>query len=219
MTRIIPADKGWFAVPGIRPKGDRTLEEQMMGLEPARAFSKGKSVLDLGCAEGLIALEFSKAGAERVVGVELLESHLAVARKVCAGRAGMQFHCAHLDEWAAGHPQPEAFDVVLALGIIHKLHDPAVPLRFAAASARSLLCFRAPAPTSKSHAGDYVVKSKFTHHAVNVPETMRSMGFSEGETIAGVRGEAVQYWWRVDGIALRNGETLKLTSTVVEPNK
>jgi SAM-dependent methyltransferase len=188
---IDPCSKGWLKVPGLRPKGDRTLAEQMLGLAPALAFARGKSVLDLGCAEGLIALEFARAGAVRVLGVELLASHLEVARAVCKGQAGMEFRCAHLDDYARAHPEPERFDIVLALGIIHKLPNPKVPLDFAARSAGTLVCFRAPAL-----ANDGVVFSKHTDVGVNVPKTMRGHGFREGETIPGVRGEAVQYWWR-----------------------
>jgi SAM-dependent methyltransferase len=188
---IVPADKGWFAVPKIRPKGDRTLAEQMMGLAPALAFARGKTVLDLGCAEGLIAREFALAGASEVEGVELLPSHIEVGRVACKDAPAVRFVCAHLDDYAAARPDAPQFDVVLALGIIHKLHDPNVPLDFAARSARELLCFRAPAKSK-----DYVVKSKFTDRVCNVPKRMRSHGFREGETIAGVRGEAVQYWWR-----------------------
>lgn len=188
---IDPCSKGWLKVPGLRPKGDRTLEEQMLGLEPALAFARGKSVLDLGCAEGLIALEFARAGATRVLGVELLASHLEVAREVCKGQAAIEFRCAHLDDYIAAHPAPEAFDIVLALGIIHKLHNPKVPLDFAARSARALVCFRAPAKAT-----DGVVWSKHSDVGVNVPKTLRGHGFREGDTIPGVRGEAVQYWWR-----------------------
>jgi SAM-dependent methyltransferase len=188
---ISTADKGWLKVPGIRPKGDRTLAEQMMGLAPALEFAKGKSVLDLGCAEGLIGREFALAGAREVLGVELLASHLEVARVACKDAPQMRFVCAHLDDYMAANPEPKPFDVVLALGIIHKLHEPRNILHYAAKSAVSLLCFRAPAKAT-----DGVVVSKHSDRGVNVPKTMRHLGFTEGELIPGVRGEAVQYWWR-----------------------
>lgn len=187
--------KGWLKVPGIRPEGDRTLAEQMMGLERALAECKGKTVLDLGCAEGLIGLEFAKAGAKRVLGIELLESHLAVARKACKGYPQMEFVCMHLGTWIGLYPTPQQFDIVLALGIIHKLDDPNVPLIWAARAARDLLCFRAPAKTEKVGA-DYFVKSKFRDAQCNVPATMRKQGFEDEGIVNGVRGEAVQYWRR-----------------------
>lgn len=189
--------KGWFKVDGIRPNGDRSIAEQMLGLDRALAEAKGKTVLDLGCAEGAISLEFAKAGAARVVGVELLEAHLVVARKLCAAYAKtITFVCAHLDTYALARPDPERFDIVLALGIIHKLQDPAVPLRFAARSAKDLLCFRAPA-TVEPAGGDYVIKAKHSGVVCNVPAVMRSEGFRDEGTIKGVRGEGVQYWRRV----------------------
>lgn len=200
-------NKGWLKVPGIRPMGDRTLEEQMLGLDPALAEASGKTVLDLGCAEGLIGREFAKAGATRVLGIELLKSHLEVARKACKSFKQMEFVCAHLGYYIAascdqneagsdgydfkvGVPR-ETFDIVLALGIIHKLDDPAVPLVFAARSARSLVCFRAPA-----HASDGVVTAKHSKKTCNVPDIMEREGFVEEKLIPGVRGEAVQYWRR-----------------------
>ena len=188
---IIPTDKGWLQVPGLRPKDDRTLAEQMLGLAPALAFAAGKSVLDLGCAEGLIGREFARAGAREVLGIELLNSHLEVARVACKDAPQMRFVCSHLDEYIDAHPEPAQFEVVLALGIIHKLPEPKRILEYAARSATELLCFRAPA-----HATDGVTYSKHTKRGVNVPETMRAQGFVEGELIPGVRGEAVQYWWK-----------------------
>ncbi len=196
MNKAWKADKGWFEVPGLRPKGDRTLAEQMLGLERALAEAAGKTVLDLGCAEGLIGREFARAGAAKVVGVELLPAHLEVAAEACKGYPQMRFIQAHLDHYVKERPEPEQFDIVLALGVIHKLHDPNVPLRFAARSARSLLCFRAPAKKEQGQNGEYSIKSKFSDTRCNVPRVMREMGFVDEGTIDGVRGEAVQYWRR-----------------------
>lgn len=186
--------KGWFKVPGIRPDGDRTLEEQMLGLDKALAEAKGKRVLDLGCAEALIAREFARAGAAEVVGIELLETHLQVARRVCKGLP-VSFICAHLDDYIAANPVPKQFDVVLCLGIIHKLDDPNIPLVWAARAAKGLLCFRAPAKVER-WGEDYLVKSKFKDTQCNVPKTMRDAGFVDEGVVAGVRGEGVQYWRR-----------------------
>ena len=184
--------KGWFRVPGIRPDGDRTLAEQMMGLEPALAEVKGKTVLDLGCAEGMISREFALAGAVDVHGIELLQTHLDVARKVVKGVPRVRLTCAHLAEYIKANPAPGQYDIVLVLGIIHKLVDPAEPLAWAARAARDLLLFRAPAKAT-----DGIVRSKHSQKPVNVPAVMAEHGFIEEKLIPGVRGEAVQYWRRV----------------------
>lgn len=185
--------KGWFRVPGIRPEGDRTFEEQIIGLDRAIGEAKGKRVLDIGCAEALISREFAKAGAE-VVGIELLETHLQVARKVCAGLP-VRFICAHLKDYMLANPNPEKFDIVLALGIIHKLPDPNEPLLWAARATKDLLCFRAPAKTHRAGA-DYLVQSKFSTSTCNVQKVMRELGFVDEGIVKGVRGEAVQYFRR-----------------------
>lgn len=185
------SEKGWFKIPGIRPEGDRTIEEQMLGLAPALAEAKGKTVLDLGCAEGAIAREFAQAGAARVLGIELLAPHLAVARAWCRKYPQVRFICAHLGDYIAAQESIRQYDIVLALGIIHKLRDPAVPLRFAAQSARSLMLFRAPAKATHGN-----VASKHTGITCNVPRIMAAEGFAEERLIPGVRGEAVQYWRR-----------------------
>lgn len=186
--------KGWFKIPGIRPDGDRSIEEQMLGLDRALAEAKGKRVLDIGCAEAPISAAFARAGAVEVVGIELLETHLQVARQVCKGLP-VRFICAHLGDYMAQHPEPEQFDIVLALGIIHKLQDPNAPLIWAARAAKNLLCFRAPAKVERWGA-DYLVKSKFGDTTCNVPKTMREQGFTDEGIVPGVRGEGVQYFRR-----------------------
>lgn len=186
--------KGWFKIPGIRPDGDRTVAEQMLGLERALAEAAGKNVLDLGCAEAPVAHAFAQAGAASVLGIELLESHLVVARLVCKDTPQVSFICAHLNDHILAHPEPERFDIVLCLGIIHKLHDPNVPMLWAARSCRDLLCFRAPSKKGRMKNGDYLIQSKFSTITCNVPKLMRGQGFVDEGTINGVRDEAVQYW-------------------------
>lgn len=183
--------RGWFKIDGVRD-GDRTLAEQMMGLQHALDDCKGKRVLDLGCAEGLISREFARAGAREVIGIELLQPHLDMAKKVCKGLKNVRFICAHLDDYIKGRESIEReYDIVLALGIIHKLHKPEIPLRFAAKVCKDLLVFRAPA---KKYNG--MIKSKHTDSFVNVPKVLASEGFVEEALIPGVRGEAAQYWRR-----------------------
>jgi 2-polyprenyl-3-methyl-5-hydroxy-6-metoxy-1,4-benzoquinol methylase len=189
--------KGWLSAKGIRENADRTLDEQMLGLGPALAACKGKTVLDLGCAEGLIGLEFSKAGAAKVLGIEMLEGHLAVARQACAveiANGKMAFICSELKTWIDQHPQPEQFDIVLALGIAHKLHDPADLMSFACRSAKELVVFRSPG--KKSLAWDGNIKAKHRDTTCHVPTLMTAHGFVVGETLPSAREEMAQYWWR-----------------------
>ena len=188
-------DKGWFKVPGIRPAGDRTLAEQMLGMGPALAECKCRTVLDLGCAEGLIGREFALAGAASVAGIELLQSHLDVAKVACKDAPACRFIRSELGEWIAAHPEPERFDIVLCLGIIHKLKDPNLPLRFAARSTQDLLLFRGPG-TDRLKICKGIIRSKFSTIECDVPKVLSQEGFKLERIIDGVRGEAVHYWRR-----------------------
>ena len=182
--------KGWFIIPGVQ-HGDRTVEQQQQGLQDALAEARGKTVLDLGCAEGLLSIEFAKAGAVEVHGIELLADHLAVARSISKGYPQISYRQGHLDDLALSEPTPKQFDIVLALGVIHKPHDPNVPLRYAIDSTRNLLLLRAPA---KARLGQ--IYSKFTSKYADVPAVMKKSGFVFEKKIPGVLGEAVEYWRR-----------------------
>lgn len=186
--------KGWFIIPGVQ-HGDRTLEEQMRGVSPALAECSGKTVLDLGCAEGLIGREFARAGAARVHGIEAVADHIAVAREQCAGLP-MTFEQAHLlllcqERLASG--EIEQYDIVLSLGVCHKLIDPAVGVRFSARSSRNLVLFRMHA---KSEARNGILGSKFDRHVrVNTVSIMEEEGFARESVLAGPHDETV-WWWR-----------------------
>lgn len=180
---------GWLKIPDVQD-GDRTLAEQMAAVWSAVEEAKGKTVLDLGCCEGLIGLEFAKAGAT-VFGIEFVEDHLVVARKLCAGYP-MQFKQWNLCEAQPDEPMPH--DIVLALGIIHKLEHPERGLRFAARSAKDLLLLRCGLRMA-----DGIIRAKhFKANTANVPVVMSEEGFTLEKTLFGPfpHRESVEYWRR-----------------------
>lgn len=183
--------KGWMGVPGIRERADRTLAEQMMGLDAALKLVSGKTVLDLGAAECLIGREFALAGAVDVLCIESLATHLAVARRACADCSQMRFEQAYLQDYIVAHEPPEVYDIVLCLGIIHKMENPAELLGWAARSAKDFLLFRAPA-----NAWNGVVTAKHSKVKCHVPTVMELFGFNLERHVAGARGEGVEYWRR-----------------------
>ncbi len=135
-----PARRGWFKLPG--QSGDRTVAEQLLGLKPALEACRGKTVLDLGCAEGAIALEFARAGAAHVEGLEVIGEHLEVARELCKGQP-CEFREADLNT-AVVDVMHGGWDIVLALAVLHKLKDPARVLRLFGGLARELVVIRMP---------------------------------------------------------------------------
>lgn len=183
---------GWLAIPGVQT-GDRTVDEQMLGVREALAECKGKTVEDFGCAEGLLGREFIRAGAARCHGIDAIADHLAVARRECAGLP-MTFQLAGLQEWAVDHMlEPEQFDIVLSLGVCHKLHDPGIGIRFSARSAKELCLVRMHA-RSEQHAG--ILRSKHRRTVTcNVNEIMAEEGFRLDKILAGPKEETV-WWWR-----------------------
>lgn len=121
--------KSWFRLDEGRDH-ERTLHDQMIGLRPlvdevraARAKGRPLSVLDVGCAEGLIGMELAKAGAAHVHGVEV------VAQRVRdANRLRGSLPCSFEQNKADYYRPQRAFDVVLALSILHKMPNPSATL-------------------------------------------------------------------------------------------
>lgn len=179
---------GWFVIPGLQT-GDRTIEEQRLGVENAIGECAGKTVLDLGCAEGLLSREFAQAGAKFVHGVDSLGSHLVVAQDICASYKNVSFEQQDLNE-----PKPlrRTYDIVLALGVAHKLAEPVIGIRYAAAQSTELVLVR-----MSRHTADGLLTSKFKPYNVcNVNEEMDAAGFELEGIEAGPRSETVHYYRR-----------------------
>ncbi len=178
--------KGWFKIPGVQD-GDRTLDEQIEALRPALAEAGGKTVLDLGCAEGLIGREFIRAGARSCLGLDSLPGHLAVARQQCADHPNMVFEVANLNIHRPALPR---FDIVLALGVLHKMEHPEPVARWTIGLAGGLILFRA-----KGGVSDGVITSKhFKTRSVNAHALLLNAGFAMEKVVDGANGESVEYW-------------------------
>jgi len=183
-------NKGWFRIGDN--DGPRTLQEQMLGLDPALAEAAGKTVLDLGCAEGLIAIEFAKAGAKAVRGIECnrdlwISAECEVARSKLPA---ITIEHADIVDVAKRAERPQ-YDIVLALAVLHKLGDPAAGIRFCAESARALIVVRLPVGSMG------VIGYKHDkRRCADLHEALPPLGFALERTAPGPRGEWVQYWRR-----------------------
>lgn len=81
----------------------------------------GKSVLDLGCAEGYFCFEAKRRGASRVVGLDV-ESDVIRRNRLVANCLGLdvEFGTVNLEQ----EKLKEKFDYVLCLNVLHHLTDP-----------------------------------------------------------------------------------------------
>lgn len=187
---------GWIEIHGVQT-GDRTLEEQTIALRPAIAECAGKAVLDLGCSEGLIGREFVLAGARCCFGIDSLADHIKVAREQCKGLP-MEFLLAGLMDFDTKPlPNPfkvEKYEIVLALGVAHKLEQPRVAVELAARMSSDLVLFR----RGHRQNDDGIIRAKHFSNTVDQPKVMQSLGFTMEKLVEGIgpHFEAVEYWRR-----------------------
>jgi SAM-dependent methyltransferase len=157
--------KGWFVTVGRH--GDRTLAQQMLGLDELFESCKGKTVLDVGCAEGLISTALARTGATAVHGVEIVEDHVKVGTKL-RGDLPVTLEVGDLNTW---RPK-RTYDIVIALALLHKLKNPTEVCAALAACCLELMVLRLPpvhAPTivddrsggNPHHIGVTMVKAGF----------------------------------------------------------
>lgn len=121
------------------------------GLEPLLMRASGCRVLDLGAAEGGIALDFLRHGAAAVHGFEREPSRVDAARALCSRYERAMFDVADLSNWEAfccdtPHLQP-SYEIVLYLGLHHHLPAPTRVATLLGAQARAthFLAVRTPA--------------------------------------------------------------------------
>jgi hypothetical protein len=128
---------------------------RLSGLEALADASAGKTVLDLGAAEGFIARRFlsggQDGGAALLHGFEFVPERVTAARRICARYGNAMFWQADLSHWDAfrsAHAEHllARYEIVLYLGLHH--HLPALcrgaTLAGAAAMSCDVLALRMP---------------------------------------------------------------------------
>jgi ubiquinone/menaquinone biosynthesis C-methylase UbiE len=88
----------------------------------------GKTVLDIGCGSGRYAVEFSRRGAARIVGVDYAPGMLALARDY-AREHGVADRCEFREGDFTTVTLNEQFDVVTAIGVFDYQDKPVEFLR------------------------------------------------------------------------------------------
>lgn len=126
--------KPWFG-----PGGDRTLAQQLKGLDVLRARVRGYSVLDVGCAEGAISLQLCDDGASAVHGIDIRPDFVEHAHKARGDRPALFEHAD-----ANTYTPVRSYDFVLMLAVLHKLADPSAAAARLAAAAEQIVVVRLP---------------------------------------------------------------------------
>lgn len=130
--------KGWFRTQEY--DGDRTLEQQLIGLEELLAKASGMTVLDVGCAEGLIGRELLERGASQVHGIDTVGEYIQRAKRN-QGRHGATFAVANGEAF-----EPGEYDIVLLLAVLHKMKMPmTTAIKFGRAAKRMCVVRLPPA--------------------------------------------------------------------------
>jgi glycosyltransferase involved in cell wall biosynthesis len=123
-----PLAPSYFRIPELGLHGKWEPETRLEGLEPILAEGPGASVLDLGAAEGIVALEMARHGAARIHAFEKEANRVETGRRLLAAVPGLdlEFRPADLSDWdafAEKHADvlDDDYDVVLYLGLHHHL--------------------------------------------------------------------------------------------------
>ena len=166
---------GWFIVDGVQD-GERRLEDQLLGLDLLIANCKDATVLDLGAAEGLISRHLWRRGARNAFCVEGVPEFVETGKKLC-GDAPIEFQTGRVEAFCEANRT--SYDIVLALGILHKLQRPEIVLEHIAEICAGWLAIRLPGPMINVPRSD--------HPSLNVPGflTPRFDMMSEARTFNG----------------------------------
>lgn len=188
--------KGWYKIDGVQD-GDRTLEQQMLGLSPALEFCQGCNILDLGCAEGLISREFVKAGASHVTAVEVVEGN-ATQAKIELAELPATILCENVEHFVNRHWEMAVagelkYDLVLALAILHKLKVPERALDFI-----GMVANRAVIRTAERTPG-YIQDTRSRERRIKIVKPLRKLGLELEFATDGPFNEWTGYFRREDG--------------------
>lgn len=175
----------WFEIEGAA--GDRTLKQQLKGLDDLMARVPGKTVLDVGCAEGLISMHLFDHGAGWVHGLEVVAEHVTIANSLRGARA-----CTFDVADANIYEPVRTYSIVIMLAVLHKLRDPSAACQRFAAAAHELVVIRLP----PKH-GPRILDARSGDKVHDIGHAMHKSGFMLRNAQLGPHAEWVGYYERV----------------------
>lgn len=173
--------RGWYVIAGVQD-GDRTLDQQIKGLD-AIDF-RGKTVLELASAEGLMSKWMIERGAKSVDGIEIVAEHVKEAWRQCAG-----LPCGFdVDDLNIAHAPRKSYDLVMALAILHKVKDPSAVARRYARCCKEMV-IRLPPENAP-----LIVDARSGNVPYDIDKVMRGEGFERTRVTEGhLREWTAQY--------------------------
>jgi len=177
------------------------MNQQLAGLAPLFERCQDKSVLDLGCAEGVISHLLVKHGAANAHGVDIIPEYIKMANKWAGGNIpwaldperrkppkNFVFEVQDLNTW-----QPiGTYDIVLALASLHKVRNPSEACERYADAAKELMVIRVPPGN-----GEMIVDQRSGMVPHDLGRIMRAKGFKLLRSEVGTFNEITHYYERV----------------------
>ncbi len=153
-TKTDPPGHGWYAVEGLQA-GQVDFEDRIDGLEFIARRAEGKTVYDLGCAEGLIAQWLVTRGALGAIGFDYNKSRVDMGNAITC--PSVNLYVLDLEEIAEkGFKETKpCADIVLCLAILQKMRRPEKLLDMAMALCGEWLVIRTPSQVIDDKRSDH----------------------------------------------------------------
>lgn len=183
------ARPSWFCLPDGGPCRVM-VDERLVGLRPLmdevreqRLRGRPLTILDVGCAEGLIAIRLAKLGAAHVHGIDRDRERIRRARHL---RGSMP--CSFEEGRADYYVPDRVYGVVMALSVLHRVVNPSEALRrLVALRCDRMVVLRLPD-------GPVVVDRRSGYRPHDLDAVLRDLGFRLVEQTTGPDGEFTGFW-------------------------
>ncbi|MDF1587227.1 class I SAM-dependent methyltransferase [Marinimicrococcus flavescens] len=157
-----PSRRDYYATPELGLDGHRCPERRLAGWEALARHARNRTVLDLGCAEGLMLRRLLREGARRGHGLDNSAHRIASARRVCALEPA-RFDVMELNRPgqldAAPFLEP-SYDCVLMLGVYQHLLERSRDAALVKALARCREIFAFRVPRRRLHGAPRVIREQ-----------------------------------------------------------
>jgi SAM-dependent methyltransferase len=169
LLRLHRPHHGWFTT--AEQSGLYELAERLTGLAPLENVATNATILDLGCAEGLIGLHFLGLGGALLHGVDRHSRFVETAQTIARLQPKARFFKFDLNVLADQIPDGllSSYDIVLCLCVAHKLREPELFLRRVAGLCTGYLALQLPAVV--------IDDTRSGHRQVDTGKLLDELGF------------------------------------------